>query len=120
MKRTSLEMSALMESIKSPIKALMRVTVLATVLVFSSSPAPAAGVPQPTKKSIRQRVELVRETFRQKVANDQIPIGGLSFSERALAQWGNWGNWGNWNNWVNWNNWNNWRNWANWANWGNI
>jgi hypothetical protein len=120
MKRASVEKGVILKRMKSSIKALTRVIVLAGVLLLPSSPALAAGVSSTPKKSIRGRVELVRKTLNHKVANDQIPVSKLSFSERAVAQWGNWGNWGNWNNWVNWNNWNNWRNWANWGNWGNF
>jgi hypothetical protein len=120
MKRASVEKGVILKRMKSSIKALTRVIVLAGALLLPSSPALAAGVSSTPKKSIRGRVELVRKTLNHKVANDQIPVSKLSFSERAVAQWGNWGNWGNWNNWVNWNNWNNWRNWANWGNWGNF
>jgi hypothetical protein len=111
-----------MKDLKSLLKDLTRATVLATTLLFSNSPAQAASNPLPSKRSIRERVELVRETLKRKAANGSISGSNLSFSERALAQWGNWGNWGNWsnwNNWLNWNNWNNWRNWGNWGNWGN-
>jgi hypothetical protein len=119
MKRASVEKVGVLKSLNSSIKAVMRVGVLTGALLLSSAPAPAASVPS-TPKTIRERVALVRKTLKQKVASDQIPINKLSFSERALTQWGNWGNWGNWNNWVNWNNWNNWKNWANWGNWGNF
>jgi hypothetical protein len=102
---------------KSPFRALTRATVLASTLLLSGSPTQAASNHPISEKSIRERVELVRETLKQKVANDQIPGSKLSFSEKALAQWGNWGNWRNWGNWSNWNNW---RNWGNWGNWGNV
>jgi hypothetical protein len=108
------------KKLKASIKALTRATVLASTLLFSTSPVLAASNSPACKKTIRERVEIVRETLKQKVANDQGPQTRLSFSEKALAQWGNWGNWGNWNNWLNWNNWNNWRNWGNWGNWGNV
>ncbi|HEY2971776.1 MAG TPA: hypothetical protein VGJ48_04630 [Pyrinomonadaceae bacterium] len=120
MKSTSSEKRTMVKKLKSSLKALTRATVLGIALLLSSSPAQAASNPPPGKRSIRERVELVRETLKQRVAKEQIPGSQLSFSERALAQWGNWGNWGNWNNWVNWNNWNNWRNWGNWGNWGNV
>ena len=112
------EKNITMKNLKSSFKALIKAAVLASTLLVSSVLARPASVP-PASKSIRERVELVRETLKQKVANTQAPGSKLSFSERALFQWGDWGNWGNWNNWVNWNNWNNWRNWGNWGNWGN-
>jgi hypothetical protein len=107
-------------SLKSSLKALTRVLVLAGTLLlpnFSVQPARAA-TPEP--KSVRDRASLVRATLKQKVAGGQVKASDFSFAERSLVQWGNWGNWGNWNNWLNWNNWNNWKNWANWGNWANI
>jgi hypothetical protein len=95
---------------------LTRAAILTCTLLLPGFPAKAAGVP-PSARSIRERVDLVRQTLKQRVANDQTSGRNLSFSERALAQWGNWGNW---RNWGNWNNWNNWRNWGNWGNWGNV
>ncbi|HEY3040899.1 MAG TPA: hypothetical protein VGJ66_19325 [Pyrinomonadaceae bacterium] len=108
-----------MKKLKSSLKALTRAAILTSTLLLPNFPAKAAGVP-PSARSIRERVYLVRQTLKQRVANDQTSGSNLSFSESTLAQWGNWGNWRNWNNWLNWNNWNNWRNWGNWGNWGNV
>lgn len=116
MKTPSDEKRTTIKKLTSSLKALMSALVLAGALLFPVSSAHAASNP-PSKKSIRDRVGLVRETLKQKAVNDQIPGTRLTFAERALAQWGNWGNWGNW---ANWNNWNNWRNWGNWGNWGNF
>jgi len=120
MKSISHEKRTIVKRLKSSFKALTRVTVLTCTLLFPNFSAQSASIPPASKRSIRERVDVVRETLKQKVAKEQ-PLGSkLSFSEAALAQWGNWGNWGNWNNWLNWNNWNNWRNWGNWGNWGNV
>jgi len=115
MKRTSLTHEAIWKKLKSLTKALTRVPVLITALLLSSFSAPAAsGAPE--KKSINERVELVRDTLKRKATNGQIPTSSLSNSESTQVPWGNWGNWGNWANWGNWNNWNNWGNWGNWRN----
>ena len=119
MKHTATKQHAILQKLKLCAKALARVPVLASALLLANSSAPAANVAQ-TKKSINERVELVRDTLKRKAMNDQSPANNLSYSERALAQWNNWGNWGNWNNWANWANWNNWKNWGNWGNWGNV
>lgn len=116
MKTTSDENQTTIKKLKLSLKALTSALVLAVALLLPVSPSQGASNP-PSKKSIRDRVGLVRETLKQKAVNDQIPGTKLTFAERALAQWGNWGNWGNW---ANWNNWNNWRNWGNWGNWGNF
>jgi len=105
--------------VKSCMKALARVPMLLAALLLSGFLAPSVNA-APAKKSISDRVELVRDTLKRKASIDQAQTKTLSYSERLLSQWGNWGNWGNWNNWLNWNNWNNWRNWGNWGNWGNI
>lgn len=121
MQRILNEKSAKSNRLRSWLQALTRAAVLTTTLLFSSPSAQATGAPVTPKKSIRERVELVRHTLKQKVADEKITGSQLSFSERSLTQqWNKWGNWGNWNNWVNWNNWNNWRNWGNWGNWGNF
>lgn len=120
MKTPSDEKRTISKKLKSSFQAVARATVIAGTLLVSTSPVHPATNPDASKKSIRERVGVVRETLKQKVAADQNPVSKLSFSERAMAQWGNWGNWGNWNNWVNWNNWNNWKNWGNWGNWGNF
>jgi len=120
MQRTRDEKSAKSNRIKSSLTALTRAAVLTTTLLFSSPSAQAGSITVTPKKSIRERVELVRQTLKQKV-DEKTARSQLSFSERSLTQqWNNWGNWGNWNNWLNWNNWNNWRNWGNWGNWGNF
>ena len=119
MKSTSDE-KRVMKKLKLSLKALTRATLLTCALLLPNFSAQAATVPPASKRSIRDRVDVVRETLKYKVAKDQTTETKLSFAESALAQWGNWGNWGNWNNWVNWNNWNNWRNWGNWGNWGNV
>src|SRR5689334_11017486 len=105
--------------LKSCMKALARKPMLVAALLLSGFLAPSANS-APARKSLNERVELVRATIKQKGSMDQAPAKNLSYSERLFSQWGNWGNWGNWNNWLNWNNWNNWRNWGNWGNWGNI
>jgi hypothetical protein len=105
------------KNFKSTLKALSRITVLTCTLLFSSFSAQPATITPVSKKSIRDRVELVRDMLKQRVANEQTAQGKLPYSLRELAQWGNWGNWANW---ANWNNWNNWRNWGNWGNWGNL
>ena len=110
----------MMKKLKLSLQALTRATLLMCALLLPNFSAQSATVPPPSKRSIRDRVDVVRETLKSKVAKDQTTGTKLSFSESALAQWGNWGNWGNWNNWVNWNNWNNWRNWGKWGNWGNV
>ena len=120
MKITSDEKITKVGRLKSSLKALTRASVLTATLLLSNSPAQPATLHPARERSLRDRVDLVRETLKQKVAKEQSSGSKLSFSERTLAQWGNWGNWGNWNNWVNWNDWNNWRNWANWGNWGNV
>lgn len=119
MVRTPTLKPAILRRLQSGAKALARIPVLVAALLLSNSVAPAADVTQ-TKKSINERVELVRDTLKLKVSNHQQKTDDLSYSETALTQWGNWPNWGNWNNWFNWNNWNNWRNWGNWGNWGNF
>src|SRR6266498_810481 len=116
MKRTSNEKRAMVKKLRSSLKALTRAAILTATLLLPNISAQPANIQEANKRSIRERVDLVRETLKQKVA-EQATGNKLSFSERALGQWGNWGNWGNWNNWVNWNNWNNWRNWGNWGNW---
>jgi hypothetical protein len=120
MKIMSDEKKTIGKKLKSSLQALTMASVLTATLLFPNSTAQPASLHPARDRSLRDRVDLVRETLKRKVAQEQPPGSTLSFSERALAQWGNWGNWGNWNNWVNWNNWNNWRNWANWANWGNV
>lgn len=109
----------ILKKLRSWLKTLARVPVLLTALLLSSFLAPAANA-APAKRSINERVELIRDTLKRKASQDQTPTTNLSYSEKLLSQWGNWGNWGNWNNWLNWNNWNNWRNWGNWGNWGNV
>src|SRR6185436_2676197 len=120
MKIMSDEKKTIVKKLKSSLQALTMASVLTAALLFPNSTAQPASLHPAGDRSLRDRVDLVRETLKRKVAQEQPPGSTLSFSERALAQWGNWGNWGNWNNWVNWNNLNNWRNWANWANWGNV
>lgn len=110
---------AILKRLQSCVKTVARVQVLVAALLLSSAVTPAADITQ-TKKSINERVQLVRETVKRRTTNAQLQSNDSSYSERTLTQWGNWGNWGNWNNWVNWNNWNNWRNWGNWGNWGNF
>ena len=119
MVRTSTRPAGVFKKLESCAKALARVPLLVAALLLPHSAVSAANVAQ-TDKSINERVELVRSTFKRKVANKQAATQDFSYSERTLTQWGNWGNWGNWNNWINWNNWNNWRNWGNWGNWPNI
>jgi hypothetical protein len=118
MKRSSFNRQNILQKVRSCAKALARVPVLFTALVLSSFFAPPANA-APAKKSINERVELVRETLKRK-ASALAPANNPSYSERLLSQWGNWGNWGNWNNWNNWLNWNNWANWGNWGNWRNY
>ena len=119
MKRSSFFQREIWRKLKSCAKSLARVPVLVTALLLPSFPGSIANA-APLKKSINERVELVRDALKRKASDPQLPANNLSYSERALAQWNNWGNWGNWNNWLNWNNWNNWRNWGNWGNWPNI
>lgn len=119
MPNTSTRSSALLNTLKSCAKTLLRVPLLVSALLLSNSAASAANVLQ-TQKSINERVETVRNSLMQKVTNHEGATNKLSYAARTLAQWVNWGNWGNWNNWINWNNWNNWRNWGNWGNWGNV
>jgi hypothetical protein len=120
MKITPDETRTIVRRLKSSLKALTRTTVLTAALLLPNSSVQSASLNPVKDRSLRDRVDLVRKTLRQKVAKEQSSESKLSFSESALAQWGNWGNWGNWNNWINWNNWNNWRNWGNWGNWGNV
>lgn len=119
MKCSSFNPQPVVRKLTSCAKALARVPLLVIALLLSNSSATAVNA-APAKKSINERVELVRNTIRRKASNDQAPANSLSYSETRLAQWGNWGNWGNWLNWNNWNNWNNWRNWGNWGNWPNV
>lgn len=114
--KISHEKKLTVKKVRSSWKTLVRTLVLTCALLLPPSPTQAAN-PLPEKRSIRDRVELVRETLKLRLAKDQAAESKLSFSARALAQWGNWGNW---RNWGNWNNWNNWKNWGNWGNWGNI
>jgi hypothetical protein len=120
MMSTSEKGSAIVKNLKLTLKTLSRAMVLTGTLLLSSFPAQPASITPANKKTIRDRVELIRERLNDRTANEQVAQDKLSYSVRALAQWGNWGNWGNWNNWLNWNNWNNWRNWGNWGNWGNF
>jgi hypothetical protein len=119
MKYSLFEPQEILKKVKVCVKAVARVPLLVIALLLSSFFAPATNA-APAKKSINERVGLVRDTLKRNASQAQTPSNNLSYSERLLSQWGNWGNWGNWNNWVNWNNWNNWRNWGNWGNWGNF
>lgn len=115
MNYSSFSKQHILNKVKSSVRALARVPMLLAALLLSGFLAPSVNA-APAKKSINERVELVRDTLKRKTSVDQVHVKNLSYSEKLFSQWGNWRNWVNWNNWLNWNNWNNWKNWGNWGN----
>ncbi len=71
MKITSDENQTAIKKLKLSLKALTSALVLAGALLLPVSPSRASSNP-PSKKSIRDRVGLVRQTLKQKTVNDQI------------------------------------------------
>jgi len=100
--------------LKSALKNVTLGAVLAGGVFVPAAKAAVIDVPQQT---LEQRVKLVSDALRLKLAEDNRSgsLEAKGDSDELLAQWGN--AWGNWNNWRNWNNWYNWGNWGNWGNW---
>ena len=108
----SVKKTAVLVKLKSALKTATVGTVLAGGMLIPTAKAAEVSGPRQT---LEQRVKLVSDAMRMKLAEDNRSNsiqGGGHGADGLLAQWGN--------SWGNWNNWNNWRNWGNWGNWGNF